>query len=41
VGAIIIDMEIESGHDSAPILLAVALVSLCHRRQGGIAADDL
>jgi hypothetical protein len=35
VGAIIIDMEIESGHDSAPILLAVALVSLCHRRQGG------
>ena len=37
---IIFYMEIVSGHDSAPILLAGALVSLCHRRQGGTAAGD-
>jgi hypothetical protein len=39
VGAIIVNMEIESRHDSAPILLAGALVSLCHRRQGIPAGD--
>jgi hypothetical protein len=34
-GAIIFNMEIVSGHDSAlPFLLAGAPVSLCHRRQG-------
>jgi hypothetical protein len=34
VGPTIVNMEIESRHDSAPILLAGAPVSLCHRRQG-------
>ena len=34
-GVIIFYVEIVSGHDRAPIVLAGALVSLCHRRQGG------
>jgi hypothetical protein len=35
--AIIFNMEIVSGHDSTlPFLLAGALISLCHRRQGSL-----
>src|SRR5262245_19042516 len=38
--AIIFYVEIVSGHDSAPKVLAGALTSLCHRRQGGTTAGD-